>query len=729
MNKLAMKESAARRFGTFGGVFVPNVLTILGIILFLRTGWVVGNAGLTNAIIIISLANLITLATGFSLSAIATNIEVKVGGAYYLISRSLGSEIGGSIGVPLYLSQAISVAFYIIGFSEAFASLVPQIEPRIISVIVCIVFAVIAYRGAGFAIKIQYFILAILAFSLLSFYLGKTPEGITVGNGQNYLPGENFWSVFSIFFPAVTGIMAGASMSGDLKEPGKAIPRGTIAAILVTTVIYLTAAYFLAHRASPNNLVTDNTVMQQVSKWPFLIYGGVFAATLSSALASILAAPRTLQALAHDHIVPRFLAKQLGSETEPRMGVLVTFVIAITVILMGNLNFVAPIITMFFLNTYGMTNLAAGLEKLIGSPSYRPKFRVHWSISLLGAFGCYASMFLINTPATIIAIVLSYGIFFMLEHRSINQSWGDVRSGAWFSLARFALLKLEEYKWHPRNWKPNMIVFSGNPRNREYLTDLVKWLSKGKGINTLVQLIIGKPKELGGKMGMKALGLKNLRRFINESDIDAFASCDVVSDFEEGVIVASQAHGVGGVRPNVVLFGWGDQPENQTKLVRLMRKLYDLNKSVYILKIGDDEKAFGSKKTIDVWWARGGGNGDMMLLIAHLISLNPEWKNAHIRLLTLIDDPEGKEQAQKNIDNLLKKARLKKDPIVLTKNSADQPVSEVIYEHSKDSDLTILGLGIPEEDMESDYASRLNELIKSLGTVLLVRSVETEELL
>ncbi len=727
MNKEATKAESARRFGTFAGVFVPNVLTILGIILFMRTGWVVGNAGLVNALIIIAIANLITLATGFSLSAIATNTEVRVGGAYYLISRSLGPEVGGSIGVPLFMSQAISVAFYIIGFSEVLSSLIPQIDPRISATIVCIGFGVIAYRGASFAIKIQYFILGALGLALLSFFLGTNSGTVEANMTAHYLPKQNFWTVFAIFFPAVTGIMAGASMSGDLKRPGRALPRGTISAILVTFVIYVAAAYFLALRASPGELTGNNVVMQTVSRWPWLIYVGVFAATLSSALASMLGAPRTLQALAYDHILPSFFARQLGSETEPRMGVVVTFLIALCVIWMGDLNFVAPIITMFFLNTYGMTNLAAGLEKLIGSPSYRPKFRVHWLISLLGAFGCYYAMFLIHAPATIAAIILSYGIFFLLERRSLNQTWGDVRSGAWFALARFALLKLEDYKWHPRNWKPNILVFSGNPRARPYLADLVRWLSKGKGISTLMQLIIGKVDELGGKEGMKALGLKNLKRFIDESELDAFAQCEVVSDFEEGVVVTSQAHGIGGVRPNVILFGWSDETEGQEKLLCLTRKLYHLNKSVYILKL-DDKKFFGNKKTIDIWWGGRGGNGDMMLLIAHLISLHSDWKNSHIRLLTLIDDEEGKEKAENNINSLLKEARLKKEAVVLTKKDGKSNF-ELIREYSEQTDLTILGLGVPEEGQEAAYAMRIQDLIRSLGSALLVRSVETEELL
>lgn len=728
MGREAIREAAARRFGTFGGVFVPSVLTLLGIILFLRVGWVLGNAGFWGAVAIIVLAHLITFATGLSLSAISTNVKVRTGGAYYLISRSLGSEIGGSIGIPLYLSQAISVAFYLIGFSQVVSHLVPWLPVRVTATIFCIGFGYIAYRGADIAIKVQYFIMALLGLALISFFAGGSPSAIAIDYNPNYIAGYNFWAVFAIFFPAAVGITSGVSMSGDLKNPARSIPTGTIAAILVTFAIYMAVMYWLSVNATAEELIKDEMIMYRIAKVPFLIVIGVFASTLSSALACVVAAPRTLMALSFDRIVPRFFARTMGSKTEPRMGVLVTFVIAEAVILMGNLNIVATIVTMFFLNTYGMTNLAAGLEKLIGSPSYRPKFNIHWSVSLLGAFGCYYAMFLIHAPATIVAIIASYGIFFLLERRSINQTWGDVRSGAWFTLSRFALLKLEDYKWHPKNWKPNMLVFCGNPRERPYLVDLIRWLSKGKGINTLAQLIIGEVTEFGGKEGMKALGLKNLRRYIQETKLEAFAQCEVVPDFENGVIVTAQAHGIGGVRPNAVLFGWSNDPAVQTKLVILMRKLFKLNKSMFMLKL-DKARGFGKKRTIDVWWGGRGGNGDMMLLLAHLFSLHHDWRNAHIRLLTLIDHPEGKEKARENIDNLLREARLKKEPVILTKDRPDQPVSEVMRRNSGGTDLTILGLGLPESGAEAEYAARLREIIDPLGSVLMVRSVETEELL
>ncbi|MCB0132051.1 MAG: amino acid permease, partial [Caldilineaceae bacterium] len=346
------------RFGTFAGVFTPNVLTILGLILFLRTGWVVGQSGLFLALIIVLISNVITLLTGLSLSAISTSMRVRTGGNYYLISRSLGLEIGGAIGIPLYLSQAISVAFYVIGFTEALLA-VPYfqaMDARLISTLVVLLFGGIAFIGADFALRIQYVVLAALGVALLSFFAGGWGTISTPTWTPSYSPGVGFWTVFAVFFPAVTGITVGASMSGDLKEPGVSIPRGTLASIFVTALIYVAAVIWLGLHGTPTELVENNLIMQQIARWPVFIYVGVWAATLSSALGSVMAAPRVLQALALDRVLPRWLASQMGSRTEPRVAVLLTTAIAVLVVWLGDLNYVAPIISMFFLNTYGMTN-------------------------------------------------------------------------------------------------------------------------------------------------------------------------------------------------------------------------------------------------------------------------------------------------------------------------------------------------------------------------------------
>lgn len=720
--------TATGRFGTFAGVFTPNILTILGIILFLRIGWVVGQAGLWNALIIILMANAISFLTGLSLSAIATSMNVKAGGNYYLISRSLGLEVGGAIGIPLYLSQAISVAFYIIGFTEALLSSVEALQaydPIMISTFVALIFGVIAYIGADFALKIQYIILAILVGALVSFFSGGWGTFIEPSTAPSYTEGVNFWVAFAVFFPAVTGIEVGVSLSGDLKEPSKSIPFGTIASILLTAVVYVLAAIWLATHLTNEQLISNNLAMESVARWPFLILFGVSASTLSSALGSILAAPRTLQAIALDSVVPKRLAAQLGSPTEPRMAVLLTTAIAVAIIWAGDLNAVAPIISMFFLNTYGMVNLVSAIEKLVGNPSFRPRLNIPWYVSLLGALGCYSTMFLINASATIIAIVITYGIFFFLQRRELERTWGDVRSGIWFALARYALLNLNVERLDVKNWRPNLIVFTGQPHNRESLVEVSEWLSMGQGLVTFFQLLVGDVEKLT-RRGLRETARKNIRTYIEDKAITAFPEVDVVSNFKDGALTIAQAHGIGGLEPNAVMMGWSRTPPGRAMQIDLMRNLVALQKSVLFLH-PDLERGFGEKQIIHVWWGGRGGNADLMLLLAHLIKRHRSWKGAKIRLLRIIDSEKGKKDTEVHMTQLLDEVRVDGEPVIIVRPNRTQPIAEIITEHSREADLTLLGIQLPEAEQIAQYAERLDNLVEAVGTVLMVRNANQED--
>lgn len=730
------------RFGTFAGVFTPNVLTILGLILFLRTGWVVGQAGLIGALVIVLISNAITLLTGLSLSAIATSMRVGTGGNYYIISRSLGLEIGGAIGIPLFLSQAISVAFYIIGFTEALLA-VPffqSLDPRMISTVVVLVFGLISYMGADFALRIQYVVLAALVAALISFFLGGWDYFIAPTLVPMESSDVSFWAVFAVFFPAVTGITVGASMSGDLKNPGKSIPNGTLASIGVTAIIYIASVLWLATHASPDSLVADNLIMEDIARFPVLILAGVWAATLSSALGSVVAAPRVLQALAFDRVAPRWMGGQLGSPTEPRVAVLITTGIALAIVWMGDLNFVAPIISMFFLNTYGMTNLASSIETLVGNPSFRPRFHIHWSVALLGAVGCYGAMFLINPLATVIAIVVSYGIYIYLERRSLSRTWGDVRSGVWFAFARFSLLQLERSRQHAKNWRPNILVFTGQPHNREHLVDMANWLSQGRGIVTFFQLLVGDPSERNTPQ-LREAARKRIRSYIQKRNMTAFSEADIVADFHQGALTVVQSHGVGELEPNSVLMGWSGTPAGRGLQMRLMRNLVALGKSVFIfhydaMRPGGDkthpsiENARpnnGQYRVIDVWWRGHTINADLMLLTAHIIRRHASWSNARLRVLRVIDGEEGRAQTQAHIEKLLESVRVVAEPVIIVRRNATESVESILAEWSQETDLTILGLLVPEPGQEEAYAARIERMIEGLGTVLLVRSARAEQ--
>ncbi|MCA8916335.1 MAG: amino acid permease [Planctomycetes bacterium] len=724
---------------------MPNVLTILGLIYFLRTGWVVGQVGMVGALIIVVVANAISLMTGLSLSAVATSMTVRTGGAYYILTRTLGLEFGGSIGIPLFLSQAVSVAFYVIGFTEALEWVVPDVYPwaRWISTGIVLAFGLLAWVGADFAIKVQYGVLAVLLAAIASFYFGGwtgplepvlgavDPDlHLTIENAiqRELAQPQGFWVVFAVYFPAVTGIMVGASMSGDLKSPGKAIPRGTLLSIAFTAVIYITSTIWVSLTSNRHDLLTNNLVMQDIAIWPHLklVLVGVWAATLSSALGSVLAAPRTLQALATDRVVPHFLSSLLGHKTEPRAAVLVTTAIAVGIVWAGSLNFVATIITMFFLSTYGTMNLAAGIEKLIGNPSYRPTFQLHWSVSIVGALACFAVMFLINVPATLVVIVVIGLVFVMLERRSLKTEFGDLRSGIWASVARHSLLKLEAAPKRTKNWRPNVIAFTGQPRNRKHLVQIGRWLLRGQGILSFVEIVVG-------DVGRLALtGVRHERRdaiakFLREQDVDGFAECQLAADFFEGAITVAQSHGLAGLEPNTILMGLSETPEGLSKQAALIPVFSSLRKSVLLLSY-DSSRGYGEQGRIDVWWGGKSRNGELMLLLAHIIRGHRDWAGAKIRLLQVSDNEADAETTRQRLVKLLAEVRVKASPKPVVRRDGET-IAEAIARTSGDADLTIIGMQMPTDTNSQEVANRVHELIDPLGSVLMVRSAEEQDVL
>ncbi|MEM7650370.1 MAG: amino acid permease, partial [Cyanobacteria bacterium P01_A01_bin.70] len=433
----------ATGLGAFGGVFTPSILTILGVIMYLRFGWVLGHVGLVNTLLIVTISTSITLFTGLSISAIATDQVVRAGGAYYMISRSLGIETGGAVGIPLFFAQALSVALYTLGFAESVVQIFPALNLTGVAFIVTILVTLLALQSAEVAIKAQYFIMAAIVLSLICLAFGQSVEPMTTAPLEE--PGSvGFWAVLAVFFPAVTGIMSGVNMSGDLKNPAQAIPLGTLAAIAVGYAIYMLIPLVLVFRADAASLVSDPLIMRRIAIWDNSILLGVWGATLSSAIGSILGAPRVLQALARDGVLPkslRWLGKGKGPRDEPQLGTLFSLGIALAAVSLGDINVIAPVLTMFFLTTYMVLNVAAGIEGFLKSPSFRPTFRVPWYISAVGAVGCISIMFLINAVATVIAAAIVLSIYLWLERSEIEGTWGDVRQGVWMSLIRTGLFR------------------------------------------------------------------------------------------------------------------------------------------------------------------------------------------------------------------------------------------------------------------------------------------------
>ena len=445
MQKSSSEKSApdnqGGKLGTFAGVFTPSILTILGIILFLRLGFVVGHAGLGRTLIILALANGISVLTTFSLSAIATNLKVKGGGDYYLISRTLGLEFGGAIGIVLFLAQSVSIGFYCIGFGEVVARVLSVQAGHATQLVAAAAVAflfIFAWLGADWATRFQYVVMAILIAALLSFFIGgitKWNSDLLARNWAAPTGGLSFWVVFAIFFPAVTGFTQGVSMSGDLKDAGKSLPRGTFIAVGVSIVVYFLAAIVFAATLPSDTLMSEYDAMKQVSAAAILIGAGVIAATLSSAMASFLGAPRILQSLSSDRIFPFLLpfAQGVGPANNPRRAVYLSAGIAFATVGLGKLNLIAPVVSMFFLISYGLLNYATFFEARAGSPSFRPRFRwYNQRFSLAGALACLMVMLAIDWKAGVVAIAILFGIFQYLKRTSgpaAGASAAPMRSG------------------------------------------------------------------------------------------------------------------------------------------------------------------------------------------------------------------------------------------------------------------------------------------------------------
>ncbi len=725
-------NTTSEKFGTFLGVYTPSVLTILGLVMYLRFGWVVGNLGLGLTLLVVLLASSITFITALSASAIATNMHVGVGGEYYMISRSLGLELGGAIGIPLYLCRTLSITFYSFGLAEAIAMFwpassgeIPTHHIQIIAAIVITIITIISGKSAGVALKLQIPIMLAVGISIIALLIGVLSGGFTkpeMTPTYRTAP-EGFWYIFAVFFPAVTGFTAGIGMSGDLKEPRKSIPKGTLLAVATGAAIYLSVPVLLSmtSKVSPSQLaslgVETWTKIAILGAW--LVIPGIFGAILSSAFGSVLGGPRVLQSLAQDKLAPRFLAK-LSKTGQPTVSTWISGAIALCAVTLGGLNTVAQFVTILFLTLYVLINLSAALENLTADTSFRPKIIVPWYISLLGAFGALSVMFLISPLACILGIALETILFIILRKRSMEKEWGDVRAGFWGTLARFALFKLKKHQSDPRNWRPHILTFSGDVEKRLPLVHLASLLNQNRGIMTVCKVIIGNQKESLPKIDAeKAL----MDKVLTESGLIAFSEAYVVQDFERGVINITQASGIAGLNSNTVVFGWSKKKKRMISLLKIIRAVNDIRKSSILIRIGDFP-LYKERQKIDIWWRGKHSNGDLMLLLAYLLSLNSMCKLARIVIYTVIIEEQDKEFVQGLIRDMIKEVRIKAETEVIVKPKG-QSVNQIILQNSRYSDIVFMGLNIPQPGEEKEYAERLDELSQGLKTTIFVRNGES----
>lgn len=664
-----------QKFGTLAGVFTPTLLTILGVIMFLREGWVVGNAGLAGAILIIVLSFSITTATGLSMSSFVTNIRIGAGGAFSMISQSLGLEAGGAIGIPLYISQALAVVMYIFGFREGYIWAVstwglPALEPIVIDLVIFAVIFAITMVSTALAFKIQYLILAIILLSLLSVAIAAVQGpmdqpivwwGDFRGSPENGFSGTTFWLVFAVFFPASTGIMAGANMSGDLQNPRRSIPLGMLSAIGVSLIVYLLLAYWLMRSASIDELTGNYTIMIDRAFWGPAVLAGLLAATFSSALASFVGAPRILQALASHSIVPYSgcFSKRTASG-EPRNATFLTAAIVLCAIMLRELNAIAPLVAMIFLLTYATINLVVSVEQGLRLISFRPLMRVPRIIPQIGLAGCLFAMFIINAVFSLIALVLVITIYMALMHKKLTAPTGDVRSGLFTATAEWAARKVKHTQGvSQRAWKPNILMPVEDPHRLRGSFELIEQLAYPMGSVKLLGLSpANKVSELQEK-------LLDAQQALTDSGV--FTSSTVVESdrFPDDVRIGMQAMAGSFFRPNLLLLELPKNKETHASLQKVLQEA-KLQRMGAALLVQHEVAGLGRRRRVNLWlpdlspdWKLEMEFADIDLAILLAYRVMDSW-NATLTVIAAVEDKsKGNEaKAKQFLQRLVDLARL-----------------------------------------------------------------------
>lgn len=689
------------RFGTFTGVFTPTLLTILGVIMYVRMGWVVGNAGLAGALLILGLGILITLCTGLSLSSIATNTRIGPGGPYAIMNKSLGLEVGGSIGIPLFLTRPLGVAMYIFGFREGLLWIVPSLPALAVDIGIFALLFGIAYKSADLAFKTQYVIMVAIVLSLVSIFASPAPFentepiqwwGAYPGEPETGFRGSSFWMVFAVFFPATTGILAGANMSGDLKDPRRAIPYGTIWAIGVSTIVYFAIAIWVANTGTLTELAGNYNHIIDNSLFPPLVLAGLLGATASSALAGLVGGPRILMAMGQNRIIPYAAQMAKIDGGEPRNALLLTGVLTLAAIMLRDLNAIAPLVTMFFLITYCMINVVVLVEGSLGLVSYRPTMRVPLLIPALGLTGCLFSMFIINPSFSLVSVGVVIALYFFIRRRTRGKAFAkeDVRSSIFTAFAEWAAARITpEDADNVRAWKPHILVPVEDVEILRGIYPTLLDLAQPEGTIKLLGIAsLSPPTALLPRIA-------RVGRAMRDHGVLASWSMVRIQDRKTAVTVGLEALQGAFFRPNLLFLRLPPAGSVRDDGVEMMQSALSIRVGV-VLFGAHPTAGLGRKRDIHLWVRRGpesweahdafhGGNLNLILLLGYRL-----WRlwGGRLTLITVIRSPDEAEAAANFLNELCDLARFP--------SRVERRVIEGDFATSLDSvpapDLSIFGL-------------------------------------
>jgi solute carrier family 12 (sodium/potassium/chloride transporter), member 2 len=719
-----MTPDPRRRFDTFTGVFTPTLLTILGVIMYVRLGWVVGNAGLIGAWMILALALGITVCTGLSLASIASNTRIGDGGPYAIIANSLGFEVGGSVGIPLFLTRPLGVAMYVFGFREGWLWVFPNHSPMLVDLAIFALLFGIAYKSADLAFRVQYLIMAVIVLSLFSILMSdKTFApvgdfkwfGDYAGFPENGFQGIDFWVVFAVFFPATTGILAGANMSGELKDPRRAIPVGALSAIAVSAVIYFALTLWAVRVGTPEELVSNYTIFIDEARWGWLVLAGLLGATASSALAGLVGGPRIVMAMGRHRLLPG--SGWMGAtaeDGEPRNAMLITGVLTLACLMVRDLNAIAPLVTMFFLITYGMLNFVVLVEGKLGLVSFRPTLRIHEAFPLFGLVGCLFAMFIVSPAFGLVSLIMSGGVYMYLQRRGVS-SGDDVRSSIFVAFAEWAAAKVTDLGAESvRAWKPNLLVPVDDPEELRgefnFLLDVctpegsVKLLGLTRGKRTLERLQ-GRIEELGNAF--------------HEGGVYCTWSVVEEDEFGQGTIAGLQALQSAFFRPNMLFLTLPELKDRHDEFAEMIMQARRTRVGVALLGL-HPRAGLGQRRRINLWlrpqdpdWeiesAFSVGSLNLTLLMGY--RLMKTWK-ASVEMITVVRSEEEREAALKYLAQVTDLARI--PPKKVRHRVMVGPFGQCVAD-APVADLNIMGL-----QPEPDFAFVTEMVESSRGSCLMV---------
>uniref|UniRef100_A0A668AVX7 Solute carrier family 12 member 6 n=1 Tax=Myripristis murdjan TaxID=586833 RepID=A0A668AVX7_9TELE len=855
------------KMGTFMGVYLPCLQNIFGVILFLRLTWVVGTAGVLQGLCIVFICCCCTMLTAISMSAIATNGVVPAGGSYFMISRSLGPEFGGAVGLCFYLGTTFAGAMYILGAIEILlmyiapstAIFVPSSPDgegaamlnnmRVYGSICLLLMSLLVFVGVKYVNKLASIFLACVIISILSIYIGalisafsppkfpvcmlgnRTINGHTLRDHQcaktvllrvtvekatvlwehfcegkelnsscddyfshsNFtqiegIPGlasgiitENLWSSYlskgdvleksslnsthtahpasfqqpyvfadittsftllvGIFFPSVTGIMAGSNRSGDLKDAQRSIPIGTILAILTTSLVYLSSVILFGAcidgvllRDKFGDSVKGNLVVGTLA-WPspWVIVIGSFFSTCGAGLQSLTGAPRLLQAIAKDNIIPFLRVFGHGKANgEPTWAMLLTALIAELGILIASLDLVAPILSMFFLMCYLFVNLACALQTLLRTPNWRPRFSYyHWTLSFLGMTICLALMFISSWYYAIVAMVIAGMIYKYIEYHGAEKEWGDGIRGLSLSAARYALLRLEEGPPHTKNWRPQLLVLlkldeDAHVKSPRLLT-FASQLKAGKGL-TIVGTVI--PGNFLHSYGEALAAEQTMKHLMDKERVKGFCQCIVAQKPRDGISHMIQSSGLGGMKHNTVVMGWphawrqSEDPQSWKTFINTVRVTTAAHLALLVPKnisLFPSNNEPCTEGYIDVWWIVH--DGGMLMLLPFLLRQHKVWRKCGMRIFTVAQMEDNSIQMKKDLATFLYHLRIEAEVEVVEMHDSD--ISAYTYERTlmmEQRSQMLRQMRLSKSDREKEA-----QLVKDRNSMLRLTSIGSDD--